>query len=283
MEFKLRPHLVVLLDILGHKGHLSALEKAVNTDNAEAVRRAVESSLTVVADLREKFKVTLSALEGRLRPPRGASTDQRDFFNRLGPLDLPFQAYADSLVVCVPVDDTDAWARGALAALLATCVVFLYSLKAGYPIRGAVEVGCATSDLFPGEIYGPALCIAHMLESSKADFPRVIIGAELWGRLRSIADERVSDREGEFYRDCAKKALDLVGDDVDGCRILDYLGEMSRQQCSGIAGEWLPAAHRFLKVEHRRFAAAGDFKLARRYYLALRYFSAKSSAWTGTQ
>jgi hypothetical protein len=74
----------------------------------------------------------------------------------------------------------------AVYALLQSCAgVFLACLSQGFICRGGIEVGIA-GEFFQNEIYGPALYQAHRLESVEAQYPRIVVGLELYRFITTV-------------------------------------------------------------------------------------------------
>ena len=136
---------------------------------------------------------------------------------------------------------------------------------------------------FPaGEIYGTALERAYLLECNVAQYPRIVIGEELWNYLNCVLREfgNRSDGLARAITAIAEKCIGLIAKDTDGQSILDYLGPV-------VLGNSVPAhkdsiirpAYEFVLAEQQRLAAAGNLKLVERYSLIRQYFESKLPLW----
>src|SRR5207249_12066685 len=86
---------------------------------------------------------------------------------------------------------------------------------------------------FPaGEIYGTALERAYLLECNVAQYPRIVIGEELWNYLNCVLREfgNRSDGLARAITAIAEKCIGLIAKDTDGQSILDYLGPVVRSE-----------------------------------------------------
>jgi hypothetical protein len=83
-------------------------------------------------------------------------------------------------------------------------------------IRGALTLGSITVDR--GLVFGPALAAAHLLESKRAKFPRIIVDPIVFTALKDNALLRAHD-----YRQEMEYVRRLVARDLDGLWFLDYL------------------------------------------------------------
>ena len=71
-----------------------------------------------------------------------------------------------------------------------------FFVAVGVPIRGGVEVGLGV-EMFEHEYYGRVLVDAYLIESTAADYPRVLVGPRLLNYLAALergpfTDERLA-------------------------------------------------------------------------------------------
>jgi hypothetical protein len=73
-----------------------------------------------------------------------------------------------------------------LHTLLSICAAtFINTLSFGMVCRGGINTGIA-GEFFTGEIYGPALADVYYLESRIADYPRIVVGDQLYLFLEDL-------------------------------------------------------------------------------------------------
>jgi hypothetical protein len=157
-------------------------------------------------------------------------------------------------------------------------------MAAGRPCRGGIDVGWVAK-INDGEIYGPALYSAYQLESGAANQPRIAVGATLLNYLTSVQMLPGDDIAPATARLTAGLCSLLIGLDVDGQPIVDYLGDGYRAILTPhvrriAAKELLPRAHQFVSAEERRYRETGNTKLALRYGAVLGYFESRLPLWT---
>ena len=137
------------------------------------VGEVVRQTAGFVLDLRGAFDKQFQAFEA------GSPNMQR---HTKEPLRPNFIGISDSLVTSVPLRNDGGDLVGIVtvySALSAAAVVMLMSLASKHPLRGGIDVGLAV-EMGPQEVYGTALARASHLESTEAQYPRIVIGDELW-------------------------------------------------------------------------------------------------------
>src|SRR5207302_4002662 len=116
---------------------------------------------------------------------------------------------------CTPI-------TGVYGALIACDYLGLSCLAMERPVRGGLDAGLGL-DIGNDEIYGPTLHRAYHLENRVADFPRIVIGDELWNYIGAVAGQVAATPLGRIAARLAEAGKSLVTTDKDGCRILDIL------------------------------------------------------------
>jgi len=192
---------------------------------------------------------------------------------------LVWQAFADSVVVSVPYANRPARFSDTLGLLLTCGATVPAALIAQVPLQCAFELGLATDDLLPGQVYGPALVEAHELLTGQARFPRIVVGQRLLGVLRDAASRRIPDagEDAERWASAASKTLGILTEDEAGQMFVDYLGRGFAEAL----GE--PVATRaelqrvcqWARREEDRLRQRSDFRAAYKYAEVLRYFAAQ--------
>ncbi|MEX1665057.1 hypothetical protein [Zhongshania arctica] len=93
------------------------------------------------------------------------------------------------------------------------------------PIRGAVETSWGV-ELHESELYGAVVANSYVLESSVAQYPRIVIGEHTMSYLRAHLEHTPdpADKLDIYNRNLAVKCLNMTAIDQDGYNILNYLG-----------------------------------------------------------
>src|ERR1700686_4147352 len=227
--YLLENYLVAFLDVLGQSDKFEQLRLPKTEEEHAAVQEVMRDTVRFVSDLRARFGIQFDAFEA------GLLKDQPSV-KKFHPA---FVGLSDSFVTFVPIRNEDQHLTPNIrmfSALAAACIVMLTSLASKHALRGGIDIDLAT-EMVPGEIYGTALMRAYRLESRVADYPRIVIGDGLWKYL-SLGQqvmENPSTQVGIFLKALIQKQMALITEDIDGKRILNYLG-------SGIASIAKPGA-----------------------------------------
>ncbi|MHB0876582.1 MAG: hypothetical protein ACYC5O_11135 [Anaerolineae bacterium] len=277
-------YLVYFSDVLGQRERLRELRRLPTTDAERAeVLRALQDTVGFVTTLRQGYQDWFDAesnvsdiVEALPEPKRTAVLQARV-------TEVSLRAFSDSTVVSVClVDEGDESCKamtGVLAALLAACHMHLLCMSMGRPIRGGVDVGLGTP-LADGEVYGPALERAYLLENECAKWPRIVVGQEFQGYLAAVCSQSPGSFQRNVARALAQKCQHLLCEDSDGQIVLDFLGEeVEASQAEPIVDQLVPDAYRFVERELARFRWAGDGKHADRYQRLWQYFVSRAHVW----
>jgi hypothetical protein len=158
-------------------------------------------------------------------------------------------------------------------------------LACGIPIRGAIEVGIGV-EFWPGELYGPVLLNAHRLESTVAQYPRIVVSPQACHYMNTQAITLGTGIGGMLNATMAGLCISLVCIDHDGVPILDFLGKGFREiagQCEGdkypINRDCVIEGLVFVNKEYERFKKEGNYKLAGRYFLLKQYYETRKHLW----
>jgi hypothetical protein len=268
-------HLVGFLDILGQREKFRQLEIPKTPEDHTRVGQVLRETAGFVSDLRDTFQSNFKAFESGISiGPLGM----------LGSVQPKFVGFSDSFVASVALRND----RGDLipiisvfAALSAAATVMLTSLASKHALRGGMDVGLAT-EIGAGEIYGTALERAYMLECQGAQYPRIVIGDELWKYLSValVRFEADAAPNARIAKAIVQKTMQLISSDTDGKKILDYLGPVLRELMKpGDVKIMVQPAYDFVTAEQQRLFSIGDEKLGKRYALLRRYFESHLSQY----
>jgi len=274
--YKLGWHLVAFLDVLGQRDKFRALRLPKNAQEEAQVQAALTGTAGFIVELRETFQNQFEAFEAgsiRLR----ALTKE--------PLRPSFIGFSDSFITSVPLrNDVGDLVRivTVYSALHAAAVVMLTSLASEHALRGGIDVGLAT-EIGLGEIYGTALERAYLLECKTAQYPRIVIGEELWKFLNSaLANfEKETTQTARSITAIVRQMMRLLAiDAADGNRVLDYLGAVIAESSAPRHGrDMVQPAYEFLLAEQKRVIAEANSKLIARYAFFRSYVESRLPLW----
>jgi hypothetical protein len=276
-------HLVAFIDVLGQRPRIRDL-KMPSPENNDEIIEQLKVTAGVVIKLREMFK---TAFEASPEPPDliKLSEEQKTSFRKLIESKIRMHAFSDSVIISISLaneNENCTPMNGITPCLFALCTVFLTMLAMQHPIRGGIDIGPCIS--FPdSEVYGAALERAYYLESTVADYPRIVIGNSLYTYLNDIRNQTTTSIYGEMAKSNAEKAFQLITVDSDNRFILDYLGRFMRNELSlNKEISHLPVlseAEKFVKKQLECFYNR-DEKLFKRYIRLNNYFLNSKSKFT---
>lgn len=276
-SLRLGYHLVAFLDVLGQREKFKALRLPTTPEDKATVAEVLKQTAGLVLELRNVFDTNFTAFEAGLTNLK-KHTDK--------PVRPKFMGFSDSFVTSVPIrnDNGDlALIVTIISALSAAAAVMGVSLASGHPLRGGIDVGLAT-EIGPQEIYGTALEKAYLLESKEAQYPRIVIGEELWHFLNSalVNFHAQATPEAKSIAAIIEKTMGLIAIDSDGKRILDYLGPVVVEN-AGSSDKFkklqLKPIYEFVLSEQERINKDNDPKLIARYEAFRHYIESRLPLW----
>ena len=276
-HLQLGHHLVAYLDVLGQRDRFKGLRLPKTPEESAEVAEVLRQTAGFVIELRQIFDEQFRSFEAGLphvRRQTGASVRPK------------FVGFSDSFVTSVPLHNQGGDLVPIItvfSVLAAAAIVMLTSLASKHPLRGGIEVGLAT-EIGPQEIYGTALERAYLLESKDAEYPRIVIGDELWRYLQvALANfQAQTTPEARSVAAIVGKITQLIATDYDGKRILDYLGPVIAE-IPGTGNKsrekMVKPAYEFVLGEQKRINETHDAKLIARYQAFRQYFESRLPFW----
>ena len=277
IQLDLGHHLVAFLDVLGQRERFKQLQLAKTPEEDAEVAEVLRQTAGFVLELRQTFADQFASFESGLSALKQHTSE---------PIRPKFVGFSDSFVTSVPLRgecSSLASITTVFSSLTASAVVMVTALASRHPLRGGIDVGLAT-EIAPGEIYGTALERAYVLESKGAEYPRILIGDELWKYLNVARAHFLAQTtpEAKAVTSIVDRILQLIAVDTDGKRILDYLGPvLSELQYSGssFASGMIQPLYTFVIAEQQRITASGDPKLIARYGALRGYVESRLPLW----
>ncbi|SEA84124.1 hypothetical protein SAMN05660420_03373 [Desulfuromusa kysingii] len=206
---------------------------------------------------------------------------QRALFEQCKSNDVKIQQFSDCIAIFLPLrDDINKLPmRGVFGVLAAAATTFLSCLAYGQPIRGGIDIGVAL-EIDQNEIYGPALSRAYSLESSVAQYPRVVIGDELFKYLKLHANQEEKTIFSKISKESARSCLELLSIDDDGYPYIDYLGKSFKEDMAATDSvEIIIKAYDFVLSESKKHQSEKNPKLAFKYTPLRSYFENRMGIW----
>jgi len=279
--------MVVFLDVLGQGEKLEELKK-LPTNQAEIDKAAqiLDGTAGSIVRLREGFDSLFNALSKPTAILDSLPPEKQSVAKSLRQIKIARRGISDSYIMTLPLVEDELLGRSRLmlnvwSALAATCGMFVAALAERLAIRGGVEIGLGTPLPISNrdEVYGPAVARAVRLENRVAQYPRVVVGEHLWQYLCAVEGSLVRTEFDAIAKKYAVDSKNLVCQDGDGVRILDYLGKGVRSIKGGIESRWVKKAYQWVIQEHDKYIKSKNFKLAGRYSLLRQYMESRLDLW----
>ena len=226
---------VALIDILNQKEILKKIKKLPeNEEEQKEFNQNWKDSAGVVKGLRKTFDSFLDRYTHHdLTKYNNLSEDQKRSISRMLNYEIKKQQFSDTIILYTSLEDNrNHFSINNIQALfIALSGTLIMALSIGKVFRGGIEVHIASDNYFEGEeLYGPALCYAYDLENKIAQYPRIVIGDELYNYLQNESFVKENDIESKYRREMSENLKKMVCVDIDGVPILDYLGGVIKKQ-----------------------------------------------------
>lgn len=282
---------VGIIDVLNQRDKLRQWVRPRDADGFKRLVGVLKESYGPVRQFRETLKKTLDdfarittgQIREELKPLYEALTgEQKTMLDNMRSMDYGIMHYSDTIVVHSRIFNLNNVPQLSGLYLFISVLggLMIASLAGGVAIRGAIEVGLA-GPLPEGDIYGPALVLAHDLEATKAQYPRLVIGSQAMEFIDFVQKNASEHYFDQVAKSIAEDCLKLIRPDpVDACPIVDYLGPGFVQLAQGaIADDVFDAALKFADAQFKTARKANDVKLAPRYERLIAYLQEGRKNW----
>jgi len=129
------------------------------------------------------------------------------------------------------------------------------------------------------EVYGSALERAHYLESTVADYPRIVVGRELLDYIIAIEKVEIKSNFDKMAKHFAEQTRKLIMMDTDGRLFLDFLSDEVQTLASDVSIEEIYSKlEQFIYSSLKSFYGIDD-KLYKRYVRLSNYVQIKKQMY----
>jgi hypothetical protein len=276
-------YLVAYLDLVGQRDSLRKMLSIPTTSiEKEDFIKTAKNSLGKVLQIRKGFTDFLNVAKRPLLDLSFLPKESRAVMQKAREVECNMSSFSDSIIITVPLSGDDEKCKamnGVELALLSICGLAALAFADKIILRGGVDVGIGAK-IDGNEIYGSALTRAYYLESEIAEYPRFVVGTELWEFLKEVSIQNPQTKLGEIAKKAAVDCKRMIIQDTDGWFMLDFLGEEVKKSL----GESLPdklfsLGYDFILSEYEKFQKTGNDKLAPRYYRLLQYYLERKKIW----
>jgi len=277
-------YVVCLIDVLGQKQKLAAWpELPVSEGDMSKLMGSMKETLGTVVTLREMFLSFFQEAAKCINPDlvSALSEQDRERYERFADCNVGVQWFSDTFVFfsAIPNQYGDIRVGPLYRILIAACMAMVVSLAGKVPLRGAITIGPGVE--IDQTFYGPALSEAYHLESEVAKHPRILVSDEVLAFLRGAQHFSKDSKVSAATQRLAAASHGYICQDVDGCWMVDFLGESARELFTKHEKgyEAARAARSFVQAEAERFRETGPSKLALRYHLVQQYVESRLDNW----
>lgn len=275
------------IDLLGQRAklrRLTALPASPEDPRTHEVRKLIYETIGVVRDLRDAYVGFLDTFGEVSEEIKALPSPIREQIIEARKFDVKMVGLGDAVALSVGLGGSNTYVQatnGVLAVLMSTCGIVIFSLAAGRPLRGGIDVGIGGL-VEDNEAYGAGVLRAVELESRKAESPRIAVGGELNNYLNAIVAMPVNSKLDEIAVVYAKQATRLLFVDLDGQLCLDFMGAQVLESLGqAIDPSEITKANHWVQAELEQLRKRGDQKLIRRYESLYRYVESRKHYWPG--
>lgn len=259
---------VALLDVMGQKARVREL-RGLPTSPAEAkvAAEVLRDTVGYLRRVRAQFDRIFKTSNTTTPIFDSIPEEKKSLARSMRSREVTYRWLSDSLIATVPLRNENEHCtpmNGVYAMMWASCVVAIAALANGKSIRGGIDVGWGVP-MGGGELYGAALERAYTLESACAEYPRIVVGDEMWNYLSFVEGQQPTTPFGGLARNLARECTRLVVEDADGKRVLDLAGPAIRSLGRPMGEDIFHLAVGNARNHEARFREAGDVRLADRY------------------
>lgn len=275
-------YLISFIDLLGQRDALKG-QGLLPIFKTEEDHKQFISTLkdSIGAILRLQVRADDMLREGQRNRPESPfraslSDEQKVLWDEMSRARVTTQKWSDGLVsfVCLGDKNIKCPLNSVFNVLGSAGSLCFMGLASRRPLRGAIDVAWGV-EIQPGELYGAAVARAYELESTYAQYPRIVIGSRVVAFLEAHKNNQEQDVYSENNRALAELCLGMLARDADGSWILHYLGDQFRQAVTHKHhSELYGKARKFVEEQLQLHQETANSKLAFRYSHLLSYFEA---------
>lgn len=282
-------YVVAYLDIMGQKDSLKLLPKVLLEDTeSKSYLPKIEETYGKIHQIRSLIKDYLVGMQDQKTKRKG----HESFYNNLTPEQckkieemwspIEFRYFGDSIAVYSKLTNTGGMlsVNPIYAILLGIGINMTMGFSNHIVLRGGIDIGIAI-DWEEFGIYGSALYSAYELESTIADYPRIILGKELINYLSYWQNNNGTDFTSRLNKQVANQCFSFICEDYDKRLIVDYLNDnmlnmYGQAEQNNILQSSVKKGFDFVEKEYKGFKVKGNLELSRRYKLLYDYYLSRA-------
>ncbi|NMM92080.1 hypothetical protein B2J88_48840 [Rhodococcus sp. SRB_17] len=268
------------IDLLGQKNLLQGQSIMPDKADIQAYERFTESAYKAIGAINELQNRAAHLMRGTEKFSMRDQIPESELatYEEMKAAKPKQQRWSDGLVLyhSLATDKLKCPMNAVMEIFMLSGTLCLLGLASGTPIRGAIEVSWGV-ELHDNELYGAVVANSYILESTVAQYPRVVVGPHVITYLKSHLQESLdlNDKINIYNRNLAVYCLKMTATDKDGYSIINYLGQDFKDLV--LSGEDEPPslyemACKYIAEQYSEYSAQIDNKLAIRYAWLKGYF-----------
>lgn len=235
-----------------------------------------------VEGTRNNFKIFFDAYGDKVELNKPVPQEKKNLLKGFANSSIKINQFSDFVMAHVslaPNENAKLPVRGVYGLVMASASTMLINLAAGNPVRGGVDVGVSL-EMSNDEIYGASIARAYTLESKIANYPRIVVGDECIDYLQQISENNPRNEIDIIAKLMAESIQAMIVEDVDGYKIIDYLGQAAKDQLIGSYNyDLISKAYEFVTKTSQSFQKKRNSKVAFKYCLLKDYIESRLHIW----
>lgn len=279
-ELRISNYCACFIDLLGQRIALkdqNLIPQFKDIASKNLFMNEVSKSIGAIARLQENAEFFRAETNSPTDLRDHLSEDDKDLYDEMKTPKAKQQRWSDGLVFYHPLDTelTKCPMNAVYDIFVLSGILCLLGLADKEPIRGAIETSWGV-ELHDNELYGAVVANSYILESTVAQYPRIVIGQYtveyLKQQLKSSADGL--DKFQLYNHNLAVKCINMMTTDKDGHYIIDYLGQEFKDSALHDAGaHFYEKAFEYICEQYELHKTNKNSKLALRYSWLKDYFT----------
>lgn len=266
-------YFVVMMDLLGQKEMYRKLEEHSAPESSE-FKALLKKFIGQIEYFKRDVDNFLKSMEN-FQPELEYPAEHKKLIARYRKKIYKIQRFSDGIMMYVPLAHrSDAMPISSVySSLVCAGSTMLMSLARGNPIRVGIGIGGGI-EIEDGELFGPSIGYAHIMESKRARFPRIALHENVFDYLCAYEQLHESEQiEDKIQAKMAALCLSMLAQDKDNEIIFDYLGSYAWENCYTASDKkLLDPAFKFITEQQSSFAAENNDKVAEKYNYVKDYF-----------
>lgn len=285
-DLKVTDYCACFIDLLGQRDALKGqnlMPSFMDAGSEEAFMSEVRKSVGAIASLQKNAEFFMAETSSQTSFRDNFGPDDQKLYDEMKSPRAKQQRWSDGLVFYHPVDSEHSKCpmNAVYDIFMLAGTLCLLGLADRNPIRGAIETSWGV-ELHDNELYGAVVANSYILESTVAQYPRIVVGQYTLDYLNRQLQETTNgvDKYKLYNHNLAVKCINMTAIDRDGYPFIDYLGEEFKASILRDAGKYFyEQAFEYICLQYDLHKSNKNSKLAIRYSWLKEYFLSNHSLY----